>query len=130
MLTSFYNAGGTSFQYDSYGLRTAKADYATTTTTHFYYDASGNLIREQRVPNGTGYEVNILYLYDASGSIFGLTYYTGNTQTTYYFGKNLQGDVLCIYDASGTTVARYNYDAWGACTIAYDNTSEDKNTVL
>ncbi len=40
-----------------------------------------------------------------------------------YLGKNLQGDVICIYDANGTTVARYNYDAWGAFTIAYDNTS-------
>ncbi len=88
------------------------------------------MIREQRVSTVGNPEVNIVYLYDASGSIFGLTYYAGNTQTTYYLGKNLQGDVICIYDANGTTVGRYNYDAWGACTIAYDNTSEDKNTVL
>ncbi len=69
-------------------------------------------------------ECNLVYQYDASGAIIGFTYYPySGTATQYFFGKNAQGDVICIYDTSGTTVARYNYDAWGACTIAYDNTS-------
>jgi RHS repeat-associated protein len=69
-------------------------------------------------------ECNLVYQYDASGAIIGFTYhpYSG-TATLYFFGKNAQGDVICIYDATGNTVARYNYDAWGACTVAYDNTS-------
>ena len=69
-------------------------------------------------------ECNLVYQYDASGAIIGFTYYPySGTATQYFFGKNAQGDVICIYDATGNTVARYNYDAWGACTIAYDNTS-------
>ena len=69
-------------------------------------------------------ECNLVYQYDASGAIIGFTYYPySGTATQYFFGKNAQGDVICIYDANNNTVARYNYDAWGACTIAYDNTS-------
>ena len=69
-------------------------------------------------------ECNLVYQYDSSGQIIGFTYYPySGTATQYFFGKNAQGDVICIYDANGTTVARYYYDAWGACTIAYDNTS-------
>lgn len=33
--------------------------------------------------------------------------------TDYYYVKNVQGDVLAIYNASGTKVASYIYDAWG-----------------
>ena len=35
----------------------------------------------------------------------------------------MQNDVVAITDKNGETVARYTYDAWGACTIAED-TSE------
>jgi RHS repeat-associated protein len=31
----------------------------------------------------------------------------------YFYIKNLQGDIIEIVDASGNTVARYRYDAWG-----------------
>ena len=82
------------------------------------------MIREKRVSNLDQSEVNLVYQYDASGAIIGFTYhpYSG-TATQYFFGKNAQGDVICIYDANNNTVARYNYDAWGTCTVAYDNTS-------
>ncbi len=90
----------------------------------YFRDANGRLIREKRVSNLDQSEVNLVYQYDASGAIIGFTYYPySGTATQYFFGKNARGDVICIYDANGTTVARYNYDAWGACTIAYDNTS-------
>ena len=57
-------------------------------------------------------ECNLVYQYDASGAIIGFTYHpSSGTATLYFFGKNAQGDVLSIYDANGTTVARYNYDA-------------------
>ena len=36
---------------------------------------------------------------------------------TYYFAYNAQGDVIGIYDASGTVVATYAYDEWGNCTV-------------
>ena len=38
----------------------------------------------------------------------------------YFFEKNLQGDIVAIYNASGTKIATYTYDAWGkvTCTTA------------
>ena len=69
-------------------------------------------------------ECNLVYQYDSSGQIIGFTYYPNSgSPSQYFFGKNAQGDVICIYDANNNTVARYYYDAWGACTVAYDNTS-------
>ena len=57
-------------------------------------------------------ESNLVYQYDSSGQIIGFTYYPNSgSPSQYFFGKNAQGDVICIYDANGATVARYNYDA-------------------
>ena len=45
--------------------------------------------------------------------------YTANgTSSTYYFDKNIKGDVIGIYDTSGTKIVNYSYDAWGNCTIS------------
>ena len=49
--------------------------------------------------------------------------------TTYYFQKNLQGDVIAITNANGEVVARYRYDAWGVPTITMDNTAINIATV-
>lgn len=38
----------------------------------------------------------------------------------YYFYKNLQGDIIAIADQNGKVVAKYDYDAWGVCTITED----------
>ena len=37
----------------------------------------------------------------------------------YYYLRNLQGDVIAIYDASGEKKVEYAYDTWGNCTIVY-----------
>ena len=31
----------------------------------------------------------------------------------YFYKKNAQNDIIGIYDASGTQIVEYNYDAWG-----------------
>ena len=31
----------------------------------------------------------------------------------YLFAKNIQGDILYIYNTSGTRLVTYTYDAWG-----------------
>lgn len=41
----------------------------------------------------------------------------GGTPTTYYFQRNLLGDVVGIYNTSGTKITEYAYDAYGNCTI-------------
>ena len=35
---------------------------------------------------------------------------------TYWFEKNLQGDIVAVYYQDGTKIASYTYDAWGNCT--------------
>ena len=50
---------------------------------------------------------------------------TGGVSNLYYFQRNLQGDVVAIYDTNGTLKAKYLYDAWGNCTISSETTSYD-----
>ena len=86
----------------------------------FCYDQSGRLICESKISQyygeGNGTEEKV-YLYDDTG-IIGMVY-TSETGTTatYYFQRNLLGDVIGIYNTSGTKVGGYAYDAWGNCTI-------------
>ena len=63
-----------------------------------------------------------MFLYDESG-IIGMEYTLNGSKNTYYFHRNLLGDVLGIYDTSGTLVAKYLYDAWGNCTISGETTN-------
>ena len=41
--------------------------------------------------------------------------------STYFFRKNILGDVTDIYNNAGTRVAGYAYDAWGNCTVLYNS---------
>ena len=50
---------------------------------------------------------------------------TGGVTSTYYFQRNLQGDVVAIYNKNGTLKAKYLYDAWGNCTISSETTDYD-----
>ncbi|MBQ4594130.1 MAG: RHS repeat-associated core domain-containing protein, partial [Akkermansia sp.] len=36
----------------------------------------------------------------------------------YFFDKNLQGDIVAIYNESGVKIGSYTYDAWGNFTVA------------
>ena len=59
----------------------------------------------------------LIYVYDEAGSPIGFKYrttgYAIGAFDSYVFGKNLQGDIVAIYNTSGTAVATYKYDAWG-----------------
>ena len=87
-------------------------------TTNYYYSGS-QLVAEETNGNIT------VYLYDAAGSVIGMQYHaSGSTSTvwdSYWFEKNLQGDIVAIYDNSGTKLITYTYDAWGNTTVAYYN---------
>ena len=65
----------------------------------------------------------LVYLYDESGAPIGLQYrnktYEKYDFDTYYFEKNLQGDIIAIYTENGTKIGSYTYDAWGNCTYSY-----------
>ena len=97
-LSSYNN---TPFTYDNLGRRISK------NSVTFTYDANGNLIRQN---NG------ISFIYDASG-VCGICY--GNS--TYFYRKDILGNIVAILDANGEIVAKYTYDAWGNHTITDTN---------
>ncbi len=89
-----------------------------------YYTYNTNGIRTSKIVNGieTIYQLDETkivsetkkgntnwYIYNENDSIIGFEY---NSQT-YYFEKNAQGDVVRIFDANGSFVSEYFYDAWG-----------------
>ena len=51
------------------------------------------------------------YVYDSEGKVCGMVY----EGETYYFVKNLQGDVISITTDTGMEIVQYSYDAWGLC---------------
>ncbi len=59
----------------------------------------------------------LVFLYDESGSPIGMQYRTKSmaegTFYTYLFEKNFQGDIIAVYNTSGTKLISYYYDAWG-----------------
>ena len=59
------------------------------------------------------------------------TSYAAHTFDTFYFEKNLQGDIIAVYNASGTKIGSYIYDAWGNCTasVVSGNTVLENNIV-
>ena len=99
----------------------------------FRYDQSGRLIYESKTSQyygeGSGTE-KIVYLYDESG-IIGMMHTTeSGTTSSYYFQRNLLGDVIGIYNTSGIKVGGYAYDAWGNCTITLNtNNIATKNPI-
>ena len=106
-----------SFTYNDEGIRTSKT--YNNSVTHKYTLDGSRIISEQW---GNHF---IAYLYDETGAPIGMQYrtssYAEDVFDTYYFEKNLQGDIVAIYNASGTKLVTYKYDAWGNHTTAYSN---------
>ena len=74
------------------------------------------------------------YFYDANGIISSAKVYyygyNGNTCTEYefFFRTNIQGDVLAVYNASGTCLMEITYDAWGNFTDTISTMSYPPST--
>ena len=66
-----------------------------------------------------------VYLYSPDSGVVGMQVRSlsssSSTWTTYWYEKNLQGDIVAIYGANGTKYVNYSYDAWGNHTPAYSN---------
>ena len=92
----------------------------------YFYDNAGRLLSE--TITDTLYEAGnasseIIYLYDEN-SMIGMRYTSALNETDiYYYLRNLQGDVIAIYDTIGNKVVEYAYDAWGNCTIKSSTTN-------
>ena len=104
------------FAYNADGIRTVKTNGST---IHHYTLNGTQIVSEVKYTrNSSGAETFnylLVYLYDENGLPMGLQYhgagYTAWTFDTYYFEKNLQGDVIAIYTEDGTKIGSYTYDA-------------------
>ncbi len=69
----------------------------------------------------------LIFLYDESGAPIGMQYrniaYAKDRFDTFYYEKNLFGDIIALYNESGTKVLSYTYDAWGNHTTTWHNSS-------
>lgn len=59
--------------------------------------------------NGT----KLYYFYDSNGILSAIYHHVNGVKTAYHVQTNYQGDVVALYDWSGSLVAKYDYDAWG-----------------
>ncbi len=115
MITYSKNGVSASFTYDADGLRTLKNVNGLKTEYQYVGD---KLFYEKR---GDGNSFH--YFYDSYGKLSAIYHHVNGTRVPYHVVTNAQGDVIALYNWSGTKVAEYSYDAWGNCTIVSDTTS-------
>ena len=117
-----YSLGGQPYryEYDVNGLRTRKSNADGGYTE--YYIIDGLAVAERRYYSGGGVQYTLRYLYDESNNPvgFGMQYPNSTRWTNYYFEKNVQGDVIGVYQKEGDgnsathiLAARYSYDPYG-----------------
>ena len=97
-----------SYTYDYTGLRSEKKVDGVTTR----YVWAGGLLMAQIDDAGN----TIAWSYNANGTMLGFTL----NGESYFYIRNLQGDVVGIYNASGAVVVRYKYDIWGKLLDIWD----------
>ena len=117
-----YGAMVYSFEYNNSGIRTSKT---VNGIEHVYTLNGSQIVTESWVQNNV--EHVIVYLYDESGMPIGMQYRTSNYAwgefDNFYFEKNLFGDIVAVYNESGTKIGSYKYDAWGVCTASVESTA-------
>ena len=82
---------------------------------HNYYLDGSQIVAETWTLSGIEYL--LYYLYDETGSPIGMQYRTSNYASrvfdAYFFEKNVQGDIIAVYNSTGKRIGSYTYDAWG-----------------
>lgn len=101
-----------SYKYDENGIRVSKT-YGDVTT---YYVTDNGYITAQYQLDESGNICELMrFIYDSANTLLGFTY---NGQT-YFYLKNLQGDITNIVDTAGNIVGTYEYNAFGECYVDY-----------
>ena len=101
------------YKYNDQGIRTVKV---VNGVVHKYYLQGEQIIAER-------YGGSLIKFYYDSTGVCGFRYYNkekdgdNSNGTDYYYQKNIQGDILRIFDKNDNLKAEYSYDAWGKCTI-------------
>ena len=111
-LKSFGNIAN--YTYNASGVRIGKT--VGSTTTQYYLDGTRVLAQKDIVSasESTTTETFMQFMYGVDG-IIGFTL----NDTDYYYKKNLQGDIIGIYNNNLQLIAKYTYDAWGNHKISY-----------
>ena len=108
-LTSLSDGATTwTYTYDADGMRTQRTNGNTT----YNYVYNGSQLVQM---TADGHTLN--FTYDADGMPLSVTL----DGTVYYYITNIQGDVIGIRNANGSTELVYRYDAWGR--LMYTNNS-------
>ena len=72
-----------------------------------------------------GTEHLMVFIYDANGVPLGLKYrnstYAQSVWDSYWYERNLHGDIVAIYDNSNVKLVSYTYDAWGDHVVTHHN---------
>ena len=101
------------YTYNADGIRTSKMVYGIT----YEYILNGSQPIGMRWTE-SGTEYLMLFIYDDMGAPIALKYrtsaYAVGVFDTYFFEKNLQGDIIAIYDETGSQIGTYKYTAWGS----------------
>ena len=109
--------GSNTYTYNADGIRTSK----TVNGVKHIYHLAGTQILSEEWTEGSVQHI-LIYVYDASGQPIGMSHYeNGATPQAYVFAKNIRGDITAVYDANGTCLVTYTYDAWGNVTVSYSN---------
>lgn len=119
-----YGTYALSFDYNDDGIRTQKV---VNGVEHNYYLSGSKIFAEEWEQNDVTHLC--IYLYDAEGTPVGMQYRNSTmNQTifyTFWFEKNLQGDIVAVYDTHySTKLISYSYDAWGVVTQTNHNVSD------
>ena len=108
------------YQYNDEGIRTVKI----VNGVRHEYDVVGGQINREVIHSSSSATSAVMkdirYYYDAAGRPVAIRVITpdsnnelGYASITYFLQTNLQGDVVGIYNDSGTKIYEYAYDAWG-----------------
>jgi RHS repeat-associated protein len=119
-LMQYVNGSNTyAYTYNEDGIRTSK----TVNGVRHDYLLDGTRIIKETVSSAGVEQYALIYLYDETGAPVGMKYrtpsYAENVFDCFFFEKNLQGDIVAVYDSNGTEIATYVYTAWGECTMSY-----------
>ncbi len=100
-----YNRKGMNYVYDDRAQRIRKENDEGYSTRYYY---NGDKLVIEDGPNG-----RLEFLYDENGRLYGFV----KDEKKYFYIKDITGTILGIADESGAIVGKYEYSAYGKCTI-------------
>ena len=109
--------GSNTYTYNADGIRTSKT---VNDVKHIYHLSGTQILSEEWTEDRVQHI--LIFVYDDSGQPIGMSHFEDGVKNgDYLFAKNVQGDITAVYDANGTCLVTYTYDAWGNTRVRYSN---------